>query len=725
MSTRASSLNTVSTANTNYSSTLRSVIPSLSANKSPSGTSLYLSCRSILEKLSLVPNMEYYIDFITEDNNINPLDKLWDICRQGVSLVVLFNALDPAQPLLIDMSCKQPNDWKKNVYRFIVACRNVLLLKDEDLFTLSDLYNDSTSGFLKVLHTIDIVLQVLEEKGAIVPSKLDNAMATSAEPKDTRDKVVFELLETERRYVLDLEVLQNYQLQVESSYILSGKTSLNLFGNLEELVEFQRRFLTQLEEMAQKPAEEQNFGSLFVDNEAAFNVYEPYCSNFFAAQDLVIQETPKLQKLSNVLDPTYELPSMLIKPVQRICKYPLLMQQLIKATHDDWKYMSNMEQGLQAIRRVTEKVNETQRRHENSQIVNEVKRRIDEMRPAQIDSFGSLLLHDKIMMSQSNAPEKEMQVYMFEKTILMCKESRDSTKNSTSTFSIKKKRRGSLEPKGVIVNSRIWDIRNHSSKGNYCLTINWKENGVDQVMFRFQNKEKMNLWEATLKSKVKLKKIKVSNTQLTSMKKIHPTSTSDILRTDSDIERGSSESIRSRSSTLNSKTSIFSRVSDYSSNFSFLSSESPHGFLNRSQSESIIPDLPSLQQSRERSQSSPNIKHSNQQLTFKKSLASLAESPLSHNAEPESRVDDTLKLKLVFNDGIYVIMAHLNMCYPELIQIATKKISAVAALDPSDKLRLKYKDEDGDFITMTSEEDLQMALEARDRPNSITLYVSI
>lgn len=32
------------------------------------------------------------------------------------------------------------------------------------------------------------------------------------------------------------------------------------------------------------------------------------------------------QKLAHVLDPNYELPSQLIKPIQRICKLPLLMQ---------------------------------------------------------------------------------------------------------------------------------------------------------------------------------------------------------------------------------------------------------------------------------------------------------------------------------------------------------------------------------------------------------------
>ncbi|RCH81317.1 hypothetical protein CU098_002190, partial [Rhizopus stolonifer] len=516
----------------------------------------------------------------------------------------------------------------------------------------------------------------------------------------------------------------NYMRQVQTQAILSPEAVHYLFGNLNILIDFQRRFLIQLEGTAQKPPEEQDFGSLFIQNESAFTVYEPYCANFFAAQDLVVQETPKLQKLAIILNPVYELPSMLIKPVQRICKYPLLMQQLIKSTHSEWAHVANMEQGLQAIRRVTEKVNETQRKHENIQILDEVKRRIDELRPAQIDSFGRLLLNDKIMMSQSDAPEKEMQVYLFEKTILMCKESRDSTKNKTSSISIKKKRRGSLEPKGVIVNSRIWNIRNRSSSGNYCLTIDWKDSDIDQVMFRFQNGEKMKLWESTLRSNITFKKINVSNTQLLSMKNVLPARIPDSFRTDNDIERNNGEGVRPKSSVVQSKISNSAR-NNVTPPFHFLSGQDPHGFLNRSQSESIVPEQV-LYPNRARSKSSPNIKQQlNQQPVWKNTLSHLVESPSPYITAPSSLTEETLKLKLAFNNSIYVIVTRIDLCYAELIQKANRKIRTISALHSTDKLKFKYQDEDGDYITMSSDEDVQMALEMRGASNTITLFVSL
>jgi cell division control protein 24 len=199
--------------------------------------------------------------------------------------------------------------------------------------------------------------------------------------------------------------------------VLPPDTIHYLFGNLNALVDFQRRFLIQLEEMAEKDAEEQRFGALFVQNEEAFSVYEPYCSNYYSAQDLVVQETPKLQKLEHILNPTYQLPSMLIKPIQRICKYPLLQGELIKSTNKDWPHVAEMEDGLNAIKRVTEKVNETQRQHENIQAVEDLKKRVDDwkVRKKKDDNnFSSCIrLTGKFFFRESTW--MDMVVYYFKK----------------------------------------------------------------------------------------------------------------------------------------------------------------------------------------------------------------------------------------------------------------------------------------------------------------------
>lgn len=138
-------------------------MPSISiTNKPSSGTSLYHTCRSVLDRLSLVEGMSIYLDFesptstspsesVINNTSNDPLTKLWELCRRGTPLATLFNALHPAEPLkMLNIPQQQMSECKKTVYHFIVACRNQLLFTEEQVFTLSDVYKDSTNGFVKV-----------------------------------------------------------------------------------------------------------------------------------------------------------------------------------------------------------------------------------------------------------------------------------------------------------------------------------------------------------------------------------------------------------------------------------------------------------------------------------------------------------------------------------------------------------------------------------------------
>jgi DNA-binding transcriptional regulator YhcF (GntR family) len=66
------------------------------------------------------------------------------------------------------------------------------------------------------VNTINKLLQLLENRGIITvrssnrnsDNNKNNQFDKDAQPKNTRDKVVLELLETERKYVQDMETLQ-------------------------------------------------------------------------------------------------------------------------------------------------------------------------------------------------------------------------------------------------------------------------------------------------------------------------------------------------------------------------------------------------------------------------------------------------------------------------------------------------------------------------------------
>lgn len=124
-------------------------------------SAIYQRCRSVLDGLAVVPGCDSFgiqhlpagID-ISNGSTTDPSDEyiprpfyhLWKLCRQGVILCHLFNLLEPHHAIDVQ-SCKK---HKVLVYRFIIACGKHLDFGQDDLFTVSEMYQDNTNAFVKV-----------------------------------------------------------------------------------------------------------------------------------------------------------------------------------------------------------------------------------------------------------------------------------------------------------------------------------------------------------------------------------------------------------------------------------------------------------------------------------------------------------------------------------------------------------------------------------------------
>ncbi|KAJ1806304.1 Guanine nucleotide exchange factor for Cdc42p, partial [Coemansia sp. RSA 2599] len=192
-------------------------------NRNPA-TSIYQKSINLLDKLACIEGFEVYIAAMFEDGArelsaapyLNPIQLLWDTFRQGTSLCVIYNALRPEEPLdtSLDESKNILRQRKDRVYRFVKACKEHHIVRDEDLFTITELFKDDTNSFVKVLKTIEIVVDAIQSRGLLDTSRLvEKPSARFAEaqlgpPQDNRERVVKEFVETERKYVQDLELLQ-------------------------------------------------------------------------------------------------------------------------------------------------------------------------------------------------------------------------------------------------------------------------------------------------------------------------------------------------------------------------------------------------------------------------------------------------------------------------------------------------------------------------------------
>lgn len=318
-------------------------------------------------------------------------------------------------------------------------------------------------------------------------------------------------------------MLQNCARALQQHDLLSADRLHDLFSNLNNLVDFQRRCLINLEDNARRPPDEQRFGRAFQMLEANFDVYWPFCANYARALEVISQEAGNIQRLRGLpaaegcyLDPAYELPAFLIKPVQRICKYPLLLEQLLKKSDPSGPYYEELKDGLAIVQRGAAQVNEVRRVQENKQTVAELEGRVEDWKGHHVATFGNLLLTETFMVAKGET-EREYQVYLFERILLCCKElvpnnlgKKNSKSNSllkqrTNSIGAPKKAKTTLQLKGRIfinnVTAAIPDSipSQFGGIGAHSLAVQWKGDlELEAFSLRCKNEEQLKLWQSTI-----------------------------------------------------------------------------------------------------------------------------------------------------------------------------------------------------------------------------------
>ncbi|KAI6203627.1 hypothetical protein M3Y94_00578900 [Aphelenchoides besseyi] len=151
-----------------------------------------------------------------------------------------------------------------------------------------------------------------------------------------RQYVLTELVETERDYVKDLtSVVDGYIANLESMELpedLQGKDKI-IFANISQILDFHRTtFIKEIEKCLENY---EAAGNAFVKHERRLHTYYvKYCQNKPKSDFLVSQEAfeqffaDTKQKLGHRV----ALSDLLIKPVQRIMKYQLMLKDVLKYT---------------------------------------------------------------------------------------------------------------------------------------------------------------------------------------------------------------------------------------------------------------------------------------------------------------------------------------------------------------------------------------------------------
>ena len=161
-------------------------------------------------------------------------------------------------------------------------------------------------------------------------SEKDDALpagAMAGSQMSYRDHVVRELVDTERKYVQDLENLHELKKTIEQKGVIPGDVVHDIFLNINAILDFQRRFLIKIETTNSQPDNRQEWGLPFTNYEEAFGIYQPFIANQRKAAAIAKREFDKISLADHPVVVDFNtLDGFLLKPMQRLVKYPLLLK---------------------------------------------------------------------------------------------------------------------------------------------------------------------------------------------------------------------------------------------------------------------------------------------------------------------------------------------------------------------------------------------------------------
>jgi len=191
-----------------------------------------------------------------------------------------------------------------------------------------------------------------------------------------RVNVLNEVVRTERDYITDIGCLVKvFLFPISATNTLKKEDMEAIFSNIEDVVPIHIEFLKKLEEKLSEaeeegmPLHEVAIGDIFIRFFHYFKLYSIYASNHDASLMKLEECKKKRKEFARFLDVCHGdtscrglfLNAFLIKPIQRLCKYPLLLRELIKFTPEEHPDHEQLKEANERVSKVMNYVNEAKR----------------------------------------------------------------------------------------------------------------------------------------------------------------------------------------------------------------------------------------------------------------------------------------------------------------------------------------------------------------------------
>ena len=275
-----------------------------------------------------------------------------------------------------------------------------------------------------------------------VASEAAKAAPPSPEQKrlTRRRHIIKELVDTEHSFGQDMKVVDDIYKGTSNVIIISAEDVKTLFGNSDQIVAFSTNFLDALKQAAKgvyvlakskrwrsnrtssattnsgntddqssisggELTDEERDRKTFIGDAFGHHmanmekIYGDYLKNHDAANQKlqILQKNQKVQiwlkecrAYAHDLTSAWDLDSLLVKPVQRILKYPLLLDQLLEVTPENHPDFTRLDVAAREMKGISMRINEMKKRADLMEQVanNNRKRKESDVRIGLAKAFG-------------------------------------------------------------------------------------------------------------------------------------------------------------------------------------------------------------------------------------------------------------------------------------------------------------------------------------------------
>ncbi|XP_072819338.1 pleckstrin homology domain-containing family G member 3 isoform X6 [Vicugna pacos] len=295
-------------------------------------------------------------------------------------------------------------------------------------------------------------------------------------------RVVREIVETERTYVQDLRsIVEDYLLKIiDTPGLLNPEQVSALFGNIENIYALNSQLLRDLDSCNSDPVA---VASCFVERSQEFDIYTQYCNNYpnsVAALTECMQDKQQakfFRDRQELLQHSLPLGSYLLKPVQRILKYHLLLQEIAKHFDEEEDGFEVVEDAIDTMTCVAWYINDMKRRHEHAVRLQEIQSLLINWKGPDLTTYGELVLEGTFRVHRVRS---EKTFFLFDKALL-----------------ITKKRGDHFVYKGHIPCSSLMLIE--STRESLCFTVTHYKHSKQQYNIQARTVEEKRSWTHHIK----------------------------------------------------------------------------------------------------------------------------------------------------------------------------------------------------------------------------------